>query len=169
MDIDFTNYPHDLSSNELIFIIAREFPDLVHGVDYWAMHQVEHNSSKRITPAIIYQWNVSLPQPSPDNLAAFAVIYSTELAAMRLAEERLALYPPMTPVEFRNVLTANAIYPRAVSNLIDAVEDDALNARLATVWEYTDWFRRDGEFAVWLASALGKTPAEFDDMWKIPT
>lgn len=168
MAIDFTNYPHDLSSNEIILIITKVFPNLIHGVDYWAMHQVEHNSSKRITPAIIYQWNVSLPQPSPDDLAAFAVTYSTELTVMRLAEERLALYPPMTPVEFRNMLTANAIYPRSVSKLIDAVEDDALNARLATVWEYTDWFRRDDEFAVWLASASDKTPAEFDAIWTLP-
>lgn len=167
MDIDFTNYPHSLSSNEVVLIISKEFPDLVHGVDYWTMHQVEHNSSVRVSPAIIYQWQAPVPVPTPEELAAFAVIYSTELTAMRLADERLALYPPMTPVEFRNVLTANAIYPRAVSNLIDAVEDDALNARLATVWEYTDWFRRDDEFAVWLASALGKTPAEFDAIWAI--
>lgn len=169
MDIDFTNYPHDLSSNEIILIISKIFPNLIHGVDYWAMHQVEHNSSKRLTPAIIYQWNTPLPQPSPEDLASFSVTYAVELESMRLAEGRLALYPAMTPVEFRNVLTANSIYPRAVAKLIDGVEDDALNARLATVWEYTDWFRRDDEFAVWLAGALGKSPAEFDAIWKIPT
>lgn len=165
MNIDLKNYPHDLSSNEIILIVSKVFPNLIHGVDYWAMHQVEHSSSKRITPSIIYQWNVPLPQPSPEELAALSVTYADELTAMRLAEERLALYPPMTPVEFRNMLTANAVYPRAVSKLIDDVEDDALNARLATVWEYTDWFRRDDEFAIWLAGALGKTPAEFDALW----
>ncbi|WP_142627617.1 hypothetical protein [Rhizobium sp. P007] len=167
MDIDFTNYPHNLSSNELIFIIAKEFPDLVHGVDYWTMHQVEQNSSVRVSPAILYQWQASVPKPTPEELAAFATTYADEIEALRLIEKRSGLYPAMTPLEFRNLLTANAIYPRTVSTLIDAVQDEALNARLATYWEYTDWFRRDDEFTVWLAGAIGKTPAEFDAIWSI--
>ncbi len=167
MEIDFTNYPHDLSNNEVILIISKVFPQLVHGVDYWAMHQVEHNSSKRISPAIIYQWKAQETKPTPAELAAYAVAYADEIEAMRVIEERTSQYPPMTPVGFRNMLTANAVYPRAVSQLIEEVKDDALNARLATVWEYTDWFRRDDEFAVWLATALGKTPAEFDALWDV--
>lgn len=167
MDIDFTNYPHDLSSNDIVLIISKMYPDLVHGYDYWTMHQVEHNSSKRISPAIIYQWNVPVQQPSTDDLATYAVTYADEIEAMRITEERNAHYPPLLPVEFRNLLIANAIFPNAVSKLIDEVDDIALNARLATVWEYADWFRRDDEFVVWLAGALSKTPAEFDTIWKI--
>ncbi|OCJ61192.1 hypothetical protein A6U96_13965 [Agrobacterium tumefaciens] len=165
MDIDFTNYPHDLSSNELIFIITKEFPDLVHGVDYWAMHQVEHNSPNRITPAIIYQWNVSIPQPTPEELAALSITYSDDIEAMRKAEERSNSYPAKTPLEFREWLVRIGQFPRTIKKLIDEVESDELNASLESYWEYTDWFRRDDTFSLWLASALNKTPAEFDIMW----
>ncbi|NTE83744.1 hypothetical protein G6M12_19475 [Agrobacterium tumefaciens] len=166
MDINFTNYPHNLSSNEIILIISREFPNLVHGVDYWTMHQVESNSSTRISPAIIYQWKPAIPMPTPAELAGFALLYAADIEAMLINEERASLYPPMTQLEFRNLLTANAIYPRAVSNLIDDIQDEAFKARLSAYWEYTDWFRRDDEFTVWLADAVGRTPAEFDEIWR---
>lgn len=49
--------------------------------------------------------------------------------------------------------------------MIDEVDSDELNASLESYWEYTDWFRRDDPFTVWLATALEKTPTEFDTIW----
>lgn len=165
MDIDFTNYPHDLSSNEVILLVGKAFPDLVHGVDYWVAHQVKANSADRLSPAVIVKWDAVHTPPTPDDLAALAATYSVEITALQAAEARSMQFAAQTPLEFRNMLTANSIYPKSVQALIDAVDDPALNARLEAYFEYTDWFRRDDEFTVWLASALGKTPAQFDAIW----
>lgn len=165
MDIDFTNYPHNLSSNEVILLVGKAYPDLVHGVDYWVAHQVKANSADRLSPAVIVKWDNKNKEPTPTELAAYAARYARDIAALKAAEARLTQYPAKTPLEFRNMLTENSIYPKSVQALIDAVEEPALNARLDAYWEYTDWFRRDDEFTVWLASALGKTPAEIDAIW----
>lgn len=165
MDIDFTDYPHDLRSSEVILILNNEFPALVHGVDYWVAHQVKKNSPERISPAVIVKWEAGLKEPTPEQLAAYAAKYARDIAALQAADARLAQYPAKTPIEFRNMLTANSIYPKSVQALIDAVEESALNARLDAYWEYTDWFRRDDEFTVWLVTSLEKTPAQFDAIW----
>lgn len=165
MDIDFTNYPHDLSSNEVILLVGKAFPDLVHGVDYWVAHQVKANSADRLSPAVIVKWDAEQVPPTPDDLATLAGTHAVEIAAFQAAEARSIQFVAKTPLEFRNTLTASSIYPKTVQALIDAVDDPALNARLEAYFEYTDWFRRDDEFTVWLASALGKTPSQFDAIW----
>ncbi|MBB2905838.1 hypothetical protein FY140_03450 [Agrobacterium tumefaciens] len=165
MVIDFTDYPHDLRSSEVILILNNEFPALVHGVDYWVAHQVKENSPERISPAVIVKWEAGLKEPTPEQLAAYAARYAVEITALQTAEARSIQFAAKTPLEFRNTLTANSIYPKSVQSLIDGVDDPTLNARLETYWEYTDWFRRDDEFTVWLAAALGKKPAQFDAIW----
>lgn len=165
MNIDFTNYPHDLSSDEVILLLSNVFPNAKHGTDYWVCHYVSPNSSERTSPAFIAQWNLEGVEPSPRELAELSNTYSSDLETFRYKKEREALYPVKLPVEFRSTLNDNGIYRKAVETLIDNVSDPALNDKYSTYWEYTDWFRRDDEFVIWLASALGKSPAQFDAIW----
>ncbi|WCJ63818.1 hypothetical protein [Agrobacterium tumefaciens] len=165
MDIDFTNHPHNLSSNEVILLVNKQFPNLKHGVDFWVAHNVAPNSPERVSPAVIVKWDSTSIEPTPAQLAAYEVTYADDIMVMREAEKRFDTYPVKTPLEFREWLVRIGQFPRSITKLIDEVDSDELNASLESYWEYTDWFRRDDPFTIWLASALEKTPVEFDTMW----
>lgn len=77
------NLPYDLSSDELVLLISKLFPNAVHGVDFWCAHKVKRNSSERDSTAIIVQWDVDGNKPTPEEIAALAITHADDLAALR--------------------------------------------------------------------------------------
>lgn len=107
MEFDFTNYPHDLSANEVQLLLGLEYPTLKRGIDYWVAHQVEQNSSVRTSPAVIIQWTPTVTPPTPEDIANLAIKYAIELSSFQLKEKRFNDYPAKTPLSLENGLFAS--------------------------------------------------------------
>lgn len=77
----------DISADDLIFLIKQNFPDAVHGVDFWCGHPVDDGSGERSGPAFIAQWNLDGSPPEEAELQTLLTSHAVALEADRTARK----------------------------------------------------------------------------------
>lgn len=159
--------PHDLSSNDLIFLIQKVYPDAVHGQDFWCAHQVAPNSSERTSPAQIVAWQLEAPAPLPPVLADLEKYYSDELAAYRADITRKERLPNLSPRQLWLMALDVGITKEAILASLDTLEDqrEAAALRIELTEPPMNGYERFSPTVEALRTLNGIPEGQFDDLW----
>jgi hypothetical protein len=75
-----------IHADELAWCIAKKYPDVVRGKDYWIAHAVDRDRRVQIDTAWIVQWNpTDPPQPTDEELEELWVQYRDDAIEWHLA------------------------------------------------------------------------------------
>lgn len=55
--------------DNLIYILQKQFPDAVHGRDFWVAHPISQETGKQSGPAFILDWKLAEPAPTEADIA----------------------------------------------------------------------------------------------------
>lgn len=80
-----------LSHDQLIFAIQKLYPDVQHGKDFWAAHEVEIGSDKQLAEANVIAWRSPYAQPDIETLRVLFVQHKAEWEAQENRHKRNAL------------------------------------------------------------------------------
>jgi hypothetical protein len=59
-----------LTHDELIFSIKQEYPDALHGIDFWVLQNTDGKTGLQTKDAVIYEWKLPTPEPTADEIKA---------------------------------------------------------------------------------------------------
>ncbi|CAJ0743345.1 XkdW family protein [Ralstonia mannitolilytica] len=57
-----------LTHDELIFCIQQQYPNAVHGTDFWVFHLVDPETGAQLSDAELYEWRLASPAPTPGEI-----------------------------------------------------------------------------------------------------
>lgn len=77
-----------ITHDELIYCLQQQYPDAVHGRDFWVGQDVSRDTGKQLSDATIREWKLDAPLPS--RRALQALIREHGAAARRSVIERAA-------------------------------------------------------------------------------
>jgi len=77
-----------LTHDELIFCILQEYPDAIHGKDFWVGQVVDKETGAQIENARVYEWHLSDAPPAAEALQA--LVHKHGKAAKAFLAEREA-------------------------------------------------------------------------------
>ena len=79
-----------LTHDELIFCIQQEYPEAVHGTDFWVFHLVSPETSEQLSDAQIYEWKLASPAPTEEGLKALVQKHGAAARTFVLARDARA-------------------------------------------------------------------------------
>lgn len=157
-----------LSHRELHFLLASEFPDLTHGLDYWVGHPVAANSADQIGSAAIMAWvNEAVTMPDAVAIRALEKKYAAELAAFKAATARADRLPNLSPRQLWLMALDIGISKESLLAHLDEWPDQqeaaALRIELTEPPQYG--YERDSPAVEFFREMEGLEPDHFDDLW----
>lgn len=79
-----------MKHDNLIYILQKEFPQAVHGLDFWVAHPISSETGARSGDAFIVQWKLEQPLPTSDEIAVLWSRYGTEALEHEAAQNARA-------------------------------------------------------------------------------
>lgn len=79
-----------LTHDQLAFAITQQYPELVHGRDFWVAQPVAPGSSEPLGEAEIVHWPKDVPQPDHDTLRQLFTQHAARFDTQRARQQRNA-------------------------------------------------------------------------------
>lgn len=70
-----------LTHDELIFCIQQQYPEAVHGTDFWVFHLVDPETGAQLSDAQIYDWKLPTAAPGAEELKALVSVHGAAARA----------------------------------------------------------------------------------------
>ncbi|WP_343619962.1 XkdW family protein [Ralstonia sp.] len=79
-----------LTHDELIFSIKQEYPDALHGIDFWVLQNTDRETGLQTQDAVIYEWKLPAPEPTADEIKAMVEKHRAGVPAYLAARDARA-------------------------------------------------------------------------------
>jgi hypothetical protein len=79
-----------LTHDELIFSIKQEYPDALHGIDFWVLQNTDGKTGLQTKDAVIYEWKLPTPEPTADEIKAMVYKHRAGVPAYLAARDARA-------------------------------------------------------------------------------
>lgn len=164
-----------ISHNQTIHAIKSEYPELIHGKDFWVGQPVVPNSDKYEGDAFIALWSVAdIDQPDEDQLAALVTKYQSAWDAIREPApneisrrqffQQLAVQEIITKAEALAAMQTGVI-PAPLQAIIDTLpEENQFEAQMLVIG--ADTFNRAHPLTEVVRLALGWTEEQRNNFFR---
>ncbi|WVH05422.1 hypothetical protein ZHAWSFBX_CDS_0063 [Agrobacterium phage Alfirin] len=163
---DWDAVTYDLSHDELIWIIGKLAPTLVHGTDFICAHRLGADGERDST-AVMLSWTSTLDLPTVTDVLAACETYAADLSEFRVRAQRVTTYVPLSPRQLWLAALSFDITKETVLAKVQTIADPVLRTKytIALSEPPVQGYIRDSASVEYMRELMGFTSAEFDDMW----
>lgn len=103
-------------------------------------------------------WNTDKPFPSEEELKKGQSVYDQMI--------HLASMPDLSQKQFKLALAFNGLGEEDIQKAISSIEDRTDRLSVLYEWNYSNSFQRSNPQIILLATLLGYSEEQFDDLWQ---
>ena len=163
------------SHDQTIHALKKEYPSLLHGVDFWIAQPARENSDEYLGDAFIAAWNVEdIEQPTEEELRGLIAKYQTAWGtapkpapneiSRRQFFQQLSVQEIITKAEALAAMQTGVI-PAPLQAIIDTLpEANQFEAQMLVIG--ADTFNRAHPLTEVVRLALGWTEEQRDQVWR---